>query len=118
MWEGMNQRRFPRVQSRCVVTVRQRGATSAISTVTENIGVGGVCVLLDQGIDIFSLVELELTLEEGKPPIRSQGTVVWVVRQRELKKKQNFDTGIEFTTLSPEDKARLEKMLGAPQRTT
>ena len=116
MWEGMNQRRFPRVQSRCILKVRQQGATSAISAVTENIGIGGVCVLLDQGIDIFSPVELDLTMEDGKPPIRSQGTVVWVVRQRELKKKQAFDTGIEFTNLSPEDKARLEAMLGASQR--
>ena len=116
MWEGMNQRRFPRVQSRCVVTVRQQGATSAISAVTENIGVGGVCVLLDKGIDIFSPVDLELAMEDGKPPIRSQGTVVWVVRQRELKKKQSFDTGIEFANLSPEDRARLEALLGTIQR--
>ena len=116
MWEGMNQRRFPRVQSRCIVRVRQHGATSAISAVTENIGVGGVCVLLDQGIDIFSPVELELAVEDGKPPIRSQGTVVWVVRQRELKKKQAFDTGIEFTNLAPEDKVRLEAVLGTTPR--
>lgn len=117
MWEGMNQRRFPRVQSRCVVKVRQQGVTSAISTVTENIGVGGICVLLDKGIDIFSPVELELAVEDGRPPVRSQGTVVWVVRQRELKKKQSFDTGIEFANLSPEDKARLEALLDATQRT-
>ncbi len=117
MWEGMNQRRFPRVQSRCVVKVRQQGTTASISAVTENIGIGGICVLLDKGIDIFSPVELELLIEDGKPPLRSQGTVVWVVRQRELKKKQSFDTGIEFAELSPDDRARLEALIGTTHRT-
>ncbi|MCM8811844.1 MAG: PilZ domain-containing protein [Candidatus Omnitrophica bacterium] len=111
MWQGINQRRFPRVKSRCVIKLRQAGGTSSISTVTENIGLGGVCVLMDRGLDIFSPVELELTVEDGKPPIRSQGTIVWVVLRRDIKRKQSFDTGIEFSGLSPDDKSRLEALL-------
>lgn len=110
MWQGMDQRRFPRCKYKCVVALRQGGG-STFSAVTENIGMGGVCVLLEKGFDIFSPVDLELTLEDGKPPIRVQGTIVWVVRRREVKKGPQFDTGVEFAQLGPEDKARLEALI-------
>lgn len=111
MWQGIDNRRFPRAQYTCIVSLRQKGASSALSAATENVGLGGVCVLMERSLDIFSPVELELNLEDGKPSIRVNGTVVWVVRRRELKKGPNFDTGIEFSELNPQDRARLEAIL-------
>ena len=112
MWEGMDQRRFPRVKCQCVVRLKQQGkAPSAISAVTENVGLGGVCVLLEHGLDIFSPVELELSLDDNKPSIRVQGTIVWVVRRRHVKKGTSFDTGVEFADLPAETKARIEAAL-------
>lgn len=107
----MDQRQFPRVKCRCVVRLKQGASVPLISTVTENVGLGGVCVLLDQGLDIFSLVDLEVTLSENQPPLKIQGTIVWVVRRGEIKKGPAFDTGIEFTGLSAQDKARLQAVL-------
>lgn len=111
MWQGIDQRRFPRGKYKCVVTVKQAGSTTPIASVTENIGVGGVCVLLEQGLDIFSVVQLEIVLEDGNPPMRMGGTVVWVVRRRELRKGPSFDTGVEFTDLSPEDRTRIQAII-------
>ena len=111
VWQGIDQRRFPRVRYKCVVNLRQPGGSSAIPATTENIGLGGICVLLEKGLDIFSPVELELTLDDGKGPLRAKGTVVWVVRRKELRKGASFDTGVEFSELSAEDKARLEAVL-------
>ena len=112
MWEGMNQRQFPRIKYRCIVTLKQKGkGPSTVSSITENVGLGGVCVLLQRGLDIFSPVNLELSLEDGKPPLKLQGTIVWVVRRRAIKKVVSFDTGIEFLELSAEDKARIEAAL-------
>ena len=111
MWQGMDQRRFPRANYKCVVTLRQEGKPSTLSTVTENIGLGGICILLEKSFDIFSTVELEISLDDGKSPVRVQGTVVWVVRRRDVKKGPNFDTGVEFSDISPEDKARLEAVV-------
>ncbi len=111
-WQGIDQRRFPRVNYQCTVTLRPTGKEeAAIQAVTENVGQGGVCVLLEKGLDIFSPVELELKLDDGKPPVHVEGTIVWVVRRRELKKGPSFDTGIEFAELTPEDKARLEAII-------
>ncbi|MBI3615954.1 MAG: PilZ domain-containing protein [Candidatus Omnitrophica bacterium] len=111
MWQGMNQRRFPRTKCQCKVRMKQQGHTFTISTVTENVGLGGVCVYLEKGLDIFSPVDLELILGDGKPPVKIQGTIVWVVRRREFKKGYCFDTGVEFAELSPEDKARLDSVI-------
>lgn len=110
MWQGINQRRFPRAQYRCVVNLQQEGKDAALSTVTENVGLGGICVLLDKGLDIFSPVEISITMEDGKPPLRIRGTVVWVVRRRGLTGSK-FDTGIEFVELTAPDKARLEAVI-------
>lgn len=111
MWQGMNQRRFPRVGYHCTVSMSQGGKYSTIPAVTENLGLGGVCLMLEQEFDIFSPAGLELNLEDGKPPVQVKGTIVWVVRRRELGKKMAFDTGIEFSNLSPQDKARIEAVL-------
>ena len=111
MWQGIDERRFPRANYKCVVTIRQAGESTAIAAITENIGLGGICILLEKGLDIFSPVELDLNLEDGKGPLKVRGTIVWVVRRRELRKGPSFDTGVEFAELLAEDKARLEALL-------
>lgn len=111
VWEGINQRRFPRAKYECKVTLNQQGGGVPISAVTENIGLGGVCVLLEKGFDVFSPAELELALKDGLPPLKVQGTVVWVVRRRGVKQGPSYDTGVEFVQLLPEDKSRLEALL-------
>lgn len=116
MWQGIDQRRFPRAKYQCTVKLTQAGSTSSSAAVTENIGLGGVCILLEKGLDIFSPVELELALSDGKSPLTVKGTIVWVVRRRELKKGPCFDTGVEFSELSPEDKARVEAEISKASR--
>lgn len=111
MQQGIDQRRFPRVKFKCVVVFRQAGDSFTVSTNTENIGLGGVCVLLDKAPGIFSTVDLDLDLGDGKGPLRVKGTIVWVVQRKEFRKGPNFDTGVEFAELSPEDKARIEAVI-------
>lgn len=111
MWQGIDQRRFPRAKYKCTVVLRQGDKPTPIAAVTENIGLGGICIMLDKGLDIFSPVALELNLEDGKEPLRVQGTIVWVVRRREMRRRPSYDTGVEFAELSAEGKARIEAIL-------
>lgn len=94
-----------------MVKLTQEGKIFILTAVTENIGLGGVCVLLELGLDVFSPVELELNLGDGRDPLKLQGTIVWAVRRRELKKGATFDTGIEFAQMTQEDRARLEAVI-------
>ena len=109
MWNGINRRKFPRANYKCLITIKKRLTAKTISTNTENIGAGGICVIIKEDLGLFQGVDLELFFEDGKPPIKSGGTVVWVVKKREPKQKSSFlyDTGIEFIDVRPEDREKI-----------
>lgn len=113
MWDGMDRRRFPRVQHPCKIKLKRSGGTKIINTFTENIGCGGVCVLLKEDLGLFSPVKLDIDIEDSLGWFSSQGTIVWVVkREGETKDKEViFDTGIEFNNLGEEYRLRVEKMV-------
>ena len=115
-WSGMDQRRFPRIRHQCTVSLRQTAGRPSVSVMTENVGSGGLCVLLDRGLDIFSPVDVELSLDDGQSPVACRGMIAWVVRRRELNRPTMFDTGIEFVDLSSDDQARLTKELAVAAR--
>lgn len=111
VWKGIDKRRFPRANYRCSVKIRKGRHAEMLSAETENIGGGGIAAILDKPLEIFS--EVELTLEEGQPPIHCEGQIVWVVRRSFADKTQppKYDTGIEFLNLKPEDTERIEAIL-------
>ncbi|MDD4909068.1 MAG: PilZ domain-containing protein [Candidatus Omnitrophica bacterium] len=109
MWQGVDKREFPRVNYPCkIVVTQQQGAP--FNTKTENIGVGGVCVILEKGFERFTEVSLEIFINNGLTPIKCEGKIMWVIKKTSARplKSEQFDTGIEFTGLSGADKARIE----------
>jgi Tfp pilus assembly protein PilZ len=112
-WEGANRRRFPRADYACLVRLRKKGSSELFKTRTENIGCGGVCVVLPKEIEMFSPVEIELDLENTIGKVGCDGMVVWVIRRSEATKDSStsFDTGIEFSNLHEEAKNRIEKVV-------
>lgn len=82
-------------------------------TFTENIGAGGLCVILDKDPGIFSELSLELYLGNEDAPITCSGTVVWVVKRHPMNPSEpvKFDTGIEFTEISDENRAQLSQLV-------
>lgn len=111
MWDGIDKRRFPRVRYSCSIYIRRKDSTQTISTMTENVGGGGICVILNEDIGLFKGVDIEIRLADGKEAIKSKGTVVWVVKKQEIghRDKIEYDTGIEFMDIKPTDRARVMK---------
>jgi len=114
-WDGLNRRKFPRVNYPCLVVIRDEGGKDkdVILTHTENVGIGGVCVILKQDVKMFSMVDLELDLLDLGEHIKCQGKVVWNV-QRTVEEKNKplfYDIGIEFTGLKEEEDLRLEDIV-------
>jgi c-di-GMP-binding flagellar brake protein YcgR len=109
MWNGINRRKFPRANYKCVITIKKRLTAKNISTHTENLGAGGICVLLKEDLGLFQGVDLEITLEDSNMPVKCGGTIVWVVKKGEPKQKGSYlyDTGIEFIDIRPEDRDRI-----------
>lgn len=113
MWDGINRRRFPRADYPCQIKVRSKKGKETLASHTENIGCGGICTILEKGLGLFSNVQLELDLQDGQLPIKTEGTIVWVVKRHEIKKDRPgyFDTGIEFKNLDAQAIARIEAIV-------
>jgi len=84
-----------------------------IDTLTENIGAGGICVVLDSDFGLFEVVSLEIYLEDGLEPILCKGTIVWVVKRHPAKKTEplRYDTGIEFQDINEQDRQRIYNLV-------
>ena len=113
-WDGLDRRKFPRVFYPCLVVLKSSaGDKNVILTHTENIGTGGICVILKQNIRIFSPVDVELDLLDLGNHIKCRGKVVWnVQRQSDASAKPMFyDIGVEFEDLGSKDHERLEQVV-------
>ena len=112
-WEGINQRKFPRVNYRCLIRVSTNGREEVIEAMTENIGAGGICVVLEKDFGLFEEVSTEVFLNDDKGPISCRGTVVWVVKRHPAKpvEMMKYDTGIEFLDISEEGRARITALV-------
>jgi c-di-GMP-binding flagellar brake protein YcgR len=113
MWQGVDRRRFPRADYSLKITVIKKGGAETLSTHTENIGVGGVCVILDQELSRFSEVGLILILADNRLPIHCRGRIVWTVKRQMLSSATpgQVDTGIEFIGLKEKDKLKIERII-------
>lgn len=113
MWNGINRRRFPRANYKCLISIKKRLTAKTISTHTENIGAGGICVLLKEDLGLFQGVDVELFIDEKGPPIKCGGTLVWVVKKSDPKQKgaYYYDTGIEFIDIRPEDRDKISDII-------
>lgn len=114
MWRGIDRRKFPRADYQCLITISKKGTERHFLTHTENIGVGGICVVLDEDLGLFSEVDIELMLKDEDLPIKCRGNIVWVIKRTEIKNRKpltRFDTGVEFIDIKETDRARIEKIV-------
>jgi Tfp pilus assembly protein PilZ len=109
-WDGLNRRRFPRVIYPCLIKVSSRGeAVENLLTHTENVGIGGICIIVKKELKLFTDVEIEIDLLDTDDHIKTMGKVVWVVRRKsiEVVKPMFYDIGVEFANLTPKHKEHL-----------
>ncbi len=105
-WGGLDQRVFPRISARCDITISDKiGGT--IQTKTQNVGVGGVCVLLTRELEKLSTVKLRLILDQVSP-IECKARICWMIKSKDSSRKTNYDTGFEFLDLIPEDRSKIQ----------
>lgn len=112
-WRGIDTRRGIRVAFECVVIVKKKETSVVFRTQTENLSVGGVCVILEKGLLKNTPVEIELFLPDYPIPITCAGKVAWSIRRNEYKRRKplHFDTGLEFVDITQEDKSRLRRII-------
>lgn len=117
MWDGINNRKFPRIAAQFDADVKIDGTTDHISTITENVGAGGVAIVLDTKLQKFAQVNLRLDINDEKEPISCNGRVVWIIEKRTFGvPKSSYDIGIEFVDLEDGDKSRIRQLIDSRGR--
>lgn len=111
MWDGFNNRKFPRLKLNCSIKLIIQNQEKEISATTENVGMGGVCVVLKEPLERFNQCSLELILPTEQK-LKSKAKVAWVIHSKEPGPKgSTYDTGFEFLKLETDDKELLAKVL-------
>ncbi|MBU1809910.1 MAG: PilZ domain-containing protein [Candidatus Omnitrophica bacterium] len=112
IWGGAEKRRFVRANFPCKIAIHIP-SRHTLSTHTENIGVGGIRVIIGEKSEIFSTVGLEIFL--GEEPIICNGRVVWVVENKSNYQEDffSYDTGMEFVDIKEEDRAAIKNFVEA-----
>jgi len=109
-WDGTEKRNFIRANFPCKIIVHTPSEHTLISN-TENIGAGGVRVIIEESLDISSFVGLEVFL--GGAQIICKGRIVWVVEKSGSQKSEAniWDTGIEFYEIAERDRKIVESFV-------
>ncbi len=113
-WDGIDHRKFPRIRYKCFIKVSSEDLGGPIETFTKNIGTGGICVVLSENLGLFENVSLEVHFQDEKEnTVKCNGTIVWAVKQHPVDEsgKTTYDTGIEFSDLSPDNKKMINKIV-------
>jgi len=111
MWDGFNQRKFPRLNLECEISIAA-GEGKTITGRTENVGIGGVCLIQSCALDRFSSCHIRLVLTKEESPLECDARVVWNIARKDPSAKETlYDTGIEFVNLPPAESARMKKFI-------
>lgn len=100
-----NRRKYPRVNYPCQLTMWASGGIyDTVLAQTADIGLGGLCVHLNQAIAQGTKIDIQIDFTDGSPIFRCQGVVVRC--QQDNKKEYNI--GVQFEPLSEPNHALLE----------
>lgn len=85
-------------------------ATAERVAQTKDIGAGGICILADEPMKKGDILEINFLLPEVPPNVHAKGRVAWVKPFSIAgDKNTRYDTGIEFTDITDEDRKRINR---------
>ena len=106
---GIERRQFPRITVLCKVTVFYGERLLMFDAHTENLGVGGMRLILKDGLIVNAEMDVELFLPDREKILKCKGRVAW---SKEMAPRginpRFFDTGIEFTKMEESDRTILQ----------
>lgn len=104
-----DRRQFPRLEENLPVRYSKSSKTPADDTyqkaIRQNIGVGGVKLILDEKLEVGTLlaIHLDLPSASGPSPVFATARVAWVEQEPE----DRFGVGMEFIDIDEEDRKKI-----------
>jgi hypothetical protein len=92
-----NKRKYPRANYPCQLTMwMANGSNETILANTSNVGLGGICVHLHEGLSVGTKVDIQLNFTGSTTILKCQGVVVRSVREND----KFYNIGIQFEPLN------------------
>ena len=110
----VERRRFPRLITSADVeyTILEKKALQEKDTVSKNISAGGICLIVYEKIELGSLLDLKIRLEDINYVALVKGRVVWSSYFTfDADKKARYDLGIEFIEINESDRQKISKYI-------
>lgn len=109
-WSGEEKRNFIRANFPCKIIIHTP-KEHIINSHTENIGAGGVRVIIEENLNISSFVGLDVLL--GSMQIICKGRIVWVVEKPDSSNNEFrfWDTGIEFYEIEEKERTKITEFI-------
>ncbi len=109
-WSGSERRRFVRANFPCKIVVSVPQAHT-ITTHTENIGAGGLRVIIPENLEVSTSVDLTIYIAEE--PFVCKGKVVWSVGRATpfYEEPRLYDVGIEFYQIDEESQRFIQSFV-------
>ncbi|MFH0827418.1 MAG: PilZ domain-containing protein [Candidatus Omnitrophota bacterium] len=108
----IEKRKFPRADISCKIATVYGERLLVLEAHTENVGEGGIRVILGQRLNVPTTVDLDLFVSGVETPIRCKGEVVWA---NEVKPQgvnpRLYDTGIKFTEIVEQNKNSIRQLV-------
>ena len=111
---AVERRQFPRASIMCKISTIFGERLLVFHSHTENVGVGGVRVILEEKLHIATEVRVELFLHHRDNPLTCKGQVAWVREMLPVGTVPRlFDTGIKFTDVPEAEQEELKKLVNS-----
>jgi len=112
----IERRKYPRLNFNVEVAYKKIGRQDAVQTSahSKNIGAGGICIVFLEKMEVGDHLSLRFSLpDDNEDVLTAKGVVVWVEEYSVggLSTSTAYDSGIEFTDISDEDKDKINKFV-------
>jgi hypothetical protein len=105
-------RKFYRANLICKISATFANRLLVFNSHTENIGEGGIMVILEEKLHVSTPVDVELFLSAREFPLKCKGEVIWVKERSPVGIKPFLiNTGIKFIELTDLQKEDIRNLV-------
>ena len=103
-------RQQPRVNTTMSVQYRgiRQASDSVVNTISRDISAGGVRLLVDEFISVFTRLVLEIAVPSTPKPVRVVSKITWI---RKRPYGEQYEVGAQFMDMPEEDKRGLSDFM-------
>jgi c-di-GMP-binding flagellar brake protein YcgR len=111
IWDSIERRQYVRVKIPCEIFLNNP-QKRIISTHAEDISADGIRIVINERLEISSIVDLDIYAIKERP-IACQGKIIWVRLREDLNPYHSplFETGIEFYKIKNEDLGAIKDLI-------